>query len=758
MIEQITEALKSGNYSCVIAKEGEIREFKQRGIMDLYDLLINEPGYLKDSMIADKVVGKAAAALMVKGEVRRLHALTISEPAVKLLENNGVKVTFDCEVPHIINRDKTGMCPMEQATREVWDIGVIYEQVDGFVKRIRGSVVMLLMFLFASVLTAQGQDGMGVDSVLLREVVVTGTRSETDVRHLPMTVSVINRDKIEKRYEQSLLPVMTEMVPGFFATSRGVMGYGVSTGAAGGMSMRGIGGSPSTGMLVLIDGRPQYMGLMGHPIADAYQGMLAEKVEVVRGPASVLYGGNAMGGVINILTREAKEDHSHGNLRVGYGSYNTLTTEAMASINKKRFSALVTGSYNRTDGHRDRMGFEQYGGYAKVGYRFSRVWSVLADVNVTHYNASNPGTEARPLFDNDSRITRGMSSFSIENRSINSSGALKGYYNFGKHDIDDGYNEGGTPRAYHFNSKDKMAGITWYQSAGLFAGNRVTLGADYTRFGGKAWNAFHAGDDVELAKETESEYAAYVDVRQQLWTWLTVNAGVRYNYHSLTGGEWIPQVGASIHAMHNGELKLLASKGFRNPTIRELYMFPPQNANLQPECLWNYEISWSQRLEDYGITYGANIYYIKGKNIIQTMPVDGKPLNVNTGEIENSGVEVFASYDIASWLQLSANYSRLHMENPVIAAPEYKFYGEVALHKGRWQLTAGTQFIKGLYTSLNPESKEEFVLLNMRGSCRLTKGLELYVRGENLLNQKYEINSGFPMPGATVFGGINIVI
>ena len=70
------------------------------------------------------------------------------------------------------------------------------------------------------------------------------------------------------------------------------MGYGVSGGAAGQMTLRGIGGTatggPTTGLLVLIDGHPQYMGLMGHPIADAYQSMLADRVEVVRGPASVL--------------------------------------------------------------------------------------------------------------------------------------------------------------------------------------------------------------------------------------------------------------------------------------------------------------------------------------------------------------------------------------------------------------------------------------------------------------------------------------
>ena len=165
-------------------------------------------------------------------------------------------------------------------------------------------------------------DSLRLKSYKLDEVVVTGTRNETDIRHLPMTISVVGRQQLEQTYQPSILPALTEQVPGLFTTSRGIMGYGVSTGAAGGMNLRGIGGSPTAGLLVLIDGHPQYMGLMGHPIADAYQTMLTDRVEVLRGPASVLYGSNAMGGVINIVTRKMQEDGVKTHAQIGYGSYN----------------------------------------------------------------------------------------------------------------------------------------------------------------------------------------------------------------------------------------------------------------------------------------------------------------------------------------------------------------------------------------------------------------------------------------------------
>lgn len=84
------------------------------------------------------------------------------------------------------------------------------------------------------------------------------------------------------------------------------------------------------------------------------------------------------------------------------------------------------------------MGFEQYGGYAKLGYEISNHWNAWADVNVTHFNASNPGETFDPLIDNDQRITRGMTSIALENRYAKTSGTLSFFYNWGKHWINDG--------------------------------------------------------------------------------------------------------------------------------------------------------------------------------------------------------------------------------------------------------------------------------------------------------------------------------
>lgn len=626
--------------------------------------------------------------------------------------------------------------------------------------------VACLLSMFALQCAAQAQP----DTTYTRggqavgEVVVTGVRSETDARHLSQTVTTVGRKTIEQSMQPSLLPVLTEHVPGLFATSRGILGYGVSGGAAGNISLRGLGGG-SGRMLVLIDGTPQYMGLMGHPIADAYQSMLAERVEVLRGPASAIYGSNAMGGVLNIVTRKARLDGVSTSLRAGYGSYNTLEAEVANHVRKGRFSSVVSASYNRTDGHRSGMGFSKFDGYAKLGYALSPAWSVSADVDISHFDASQPGSVSTPLADADQEVTRGMASVAIRDNYARTSGGLNIFYNWGNHWINDGYtpnpDDNNNRKAYRYDSHDDMAGASLYQTMRLFRGNALTVGADWFVFGGTAYNRYvegeRSGQSDQLVDKGENEIAAYVSVRQDIARWLTVDASVRADHHSQVGTEWIPQAGLSFRLPHQATLKLSASKGFRYPTLREMYMFTPHNPDLKPESMWNYELAYSQRTLGGRLGYGLNVFYIDGKNLITTVPRAGAtPLNMNTGRIYNTGVEAQADYAVDTNWAVEANYSWLHMANPVVGAPESKLYVGGSYRHGRLTVASGVQWVAGLYTSVSPEVKEGFALWNVRATFRLSPMFSLWVRGENLLAQRYEINLGYPMPRATVFGGFDV--
>ena len=272
---------------------------------------------------------------------------------------------------------------------------------------LKKGMIMAALLMVSGVVFAQRD-------TLLSEVVVTGTRTSTDVRHLPFTVNVIDRQTLTAENQLSVLPTVMEQVPGVFVTSRSMMGYGVSDGSAGRINLRGLSGSAGQ-MLVLIDGHPQYQGIYGHPISDSYQTLMAERIEVLRGPASVLYGSNAMGGVINIVTRTMRRDGSKTHVNLGAGSYGTLQGEVSNQTRYGRFSSTVAGQYSRTDNHRPRMGFEQYGGYIKLGYELSKYWNTSVDADITHFNASYPGSVTAPKYGADQWITRGVVSAMLEN-------------------------------------------------------------------------------------------------------------------------------------------------------------------------------------------------------------------------------------------------------------------------------------------------------------------------------------------------------
>ncbi len=618
----------------------------------------------------------------------------------------------------------------------------------------------LTLILAAAAMTFSAAHAIEIPDTL-QEVVITGTRAATDVRHLSQTVNVVDRAAIEETNRTSLLPLLTEQVPGLFITQRGYAGYGVSGGAAGNISMRGMSGS-SARMLILIDGHPNYAGIYGHPIADSYQSLMTERVEVLRGPASLLYGSDAMAGVINIVTKKP-QDGTHAYVHAGYGSFNTAETEFSANTRQGKFSAVASGSYNRTDGHRDNMNFEQFGGYAKLSYDISDNWNASANVDVTRFKTSQPGPESAPLIDADQDITRGTTALFIENNYKKTSGAVSVFYSWGDHWINDGYNEGATPKLFRFVSYDEMWGASAWQSASLFKGNRLTLGLDYYSYGGKANNHFvdgpTAGTDVLQVDASENEIAGYLETRQTIGDWLTLNAGLRVDHHSKAGTELVPQAGAAFHLPANAEVKLSVGKGFRYPIIREMFMYPPQNAALEAERLWNYELAFSQTLLDGKLNYGVNLFYLDADNIIITAPNPTAPppmLNQNSGELKNKGVELQASYLVSKSIAVHGNYSYLDMEKPVIGAPEHKAYLGGSYTSNGLHVSTGLQYINGLYSAVGPDKKEDFLLWNARVSYQLTDMIQLWVNGDNLLNTKYQINDGYPMPGIAFMAGFNL--
>jgi len=264
------------------------------------------------------------------------------------------------------------------------------------------------------------------DTINLDEVIVTGTTVKVNKRNVPMAVSVVDNLQIAESNESALLPILNGRVPGLFVTERGVMGFGVATNAAGQISIRGIGGSPTTGVLMLIDGHPQFMGIFGHPLPDSYVASDVERVEVIRGPASILYGSNAMGGVINIITKKQTREGFNGNANLMYGSYNTQKYTASASYKKNKLSLFASINHDQTDGHRPNSDFSITNGYLKTTYELNDNIQAITDFSLAHFKATDPGPDTiNAVPGNSLDITRGYWAFTINNNFEKYSGTAK---------------------------------------------------------------------------------------------------------------------------------------------------------------------------------------------------------------------------------------------------------------------------------------------------------------------------------------------
>ncbi len=599
-------------------------------------------------------------------------------------------------------------------------------------------------------------------SIDLDEVVITGTRSEVNRNNFPMTISVIDRSEIEESSESALLPVLSERIPGMFVTERGITGFGVSSGGSGGITMRGVGGAPTTGVLILIDGHPQYMGIMGHHLPDAYVASDVERVEVIRGPASILYGSNAMGGVINIITRRQDYDGWNANARLMYSSYNTQKYMANAGYKKGNYDGFVSINHDRTDGHRDNSDFHITNAYVRSGYNFSGNIRLWGDISIASYESQNPGETDAPMIDNIADILRGVASATLENRFAGSNGALKLFYNFGRHKINDGYiKDSGTPREFLFRSNDYNFGVQLYQVFKPFTGNTLTGGVDFKSYGGHAWNdSIGNKPNQDWVDKSVYELAGYLIIQQTLFEKLTLNAGLRLDYNENFGSEWVPQVGLAYHPWENTVFKSSVSKGFRSPTLRELYYqagWAGANPDLKPERMMNYEISAGQGFLDNRLHAELTAFLADGSNIIELHRADGKNINRNSGSFLNRGIEFSMKWQALQKLRFDANYSYLDMQKTLLYSPKQKVFISGSYHINEWDFSAGYQFINNMYSETGEESrKENYGLLNAKISYKPVKYLQIFAKGENLTARKYEIIYGYPMPKFTIMAGVNI--
>lgn len=612
--------------------------------------------------------------------------------------------------------------------------------------RKRFSAAFALLVLSVSI---HAQTGDSLKSYVTDEAVITGTRIETGKSSIPAAISVINRQNIESSNELNILPVLNRQVPGLFMEDRTVLGYGVGTASSGTISIRGISATPNSRVLVLVDGQPQFMGIFGHPINDQFNSIDIEKVEAIRGPSSILYGSNAMGGTINILTRRLQDNGIHFASRAAYGSFQSLIYSGSVGLKKNSYSLFGSVNYASTDGHRTDGddNFKNISGFIKGTGSLSRGIELKLDANITNAQFHDPGKTSQPLKGSYYNYLRGRSALSVENSFNKISGALRAFYSYGQHDLYDGW-----------NSYDYISGITLYQNYTLKEKNTITAGVDYKHYGGEGSNdkmpAFARKGLSVTHTADETEFYGLMQLRPV--DKFSLYMGYRTGYSSIFGWQGIPQFGLTFSPDEVSVIKASAGKSFRSPTIVDLFLFPVSNDKLLPEQTWSWEGGYSRSFFGNIIYSEITFFYTKGDNLIEEIQAGLLRQKKNSGSFIHKGIEAEIKLKPGSRVSIYSNYSYLKTGKPVLYAPRHLLNLQGEYSNGLIVLNAGIKYVHGLYSNLTTLRSENYLLFNSVLSVHISDRISLFAKGDNIFNKKYQINEGYPMPGAVWQAGIKV--
>ena len=295
---------------------------------------------------------------------------------------------------------------------------------------IRYIVFIVLSLCVISAAQEQGDEMKIYD--LQDTIVVVANRYQTTLKNLTYTHQLINNQEVEKLSTHSSLEVVDIFFPSAYTLDKKILGYGVGAEGAGSINLRGQGGKPNTGLLVLINGHPDFMGIFGHPLPDVYSNDV-NQVEIIAGPSSTVFGSQAMGGIVNINTRPDYskflklflEGGSHGTYNIGFNLNKSLGSGGF----------YLNAKHQHTDGHAQNTGFNSFHFQGGVDIRLNKIWKIGLSGRFVPYEFDDPvrnGTDPAQL-GTYAKINRGNGDLIVENKSDILQGSTQIYGNWGHH-------------------------------------------------------------------------------------------------------------------------------------------------------------------------------------------------------------------------------------------------------------------------------------------------------------------------------------
>ena len=598
----------------------------------------------------------------------------------------------------------------------------------------------LLIFVLSGIARAE--------DVNLDKIVVTPSRIEESSGDVGRSVDVVTAGDIEKGGDQNLADALTDL------TSVDISNYG-GPNATKSIRMRG---STAAQVLVLMDGRPinnpreGEVDLSGIPLDNI------SRVEVMHGPGSSLYGSSAMGGVVNIITKNPPKEGQKTELYSSFGTARTYIERMLYGAKVSKFGFLISGGYQGSEGFRENSELSAKDCNLKLGYELNSENNLSLNSGFYKSKTGAPGSLSWPDTDDKQNVLKRFFDFNWSFKLDERTGLLaKAYQNYDRLE----FMENSTTYTKDIHTTI-VRGLDLQLDKQLFDIYRIVCGFNYVK---------NMNNSTVSTKHEYNVTAGYLENRLDLFDKkLNVNLSARIDDYSNFGTEINPSLSMLYKLSESIKFHGLISRSYRVPTFNDLYWDKDGmigNPNLNPEKGITGEIGVDARINKY-FSSGLTYYHSDYDNLINWMPISDTVWQVkNIGSAVIDGIEFENKIYLSDNLEWDIDYTFLKAMDDkdhkyLIYQPKHKIDSSLKYkdHNGLTVELRG-QFTDKRFHSIDDPyigtvKVKRFFVLGLSASKKFKSGITCFASIDNLLNKSYQVIRDYPMPGFSFTGGAKL--
>jgi vitamin B12 transporter len=617
--------------------------------------------------------------------------------------------------------------------------------------------VWLLALCLSAPVVAAGQEQKSVEPV-----VVTATKVGTPSEQLGASISVVNGDDFQTLH----YPTVDEAL-------RNVPGVEIRrSGSYGKTSSITIRGANANQVQVLVDGVRVKSPTLGQVDLSDLSPDLIERIEIIRGAQSTLYGADAIGGVVNIITRKGAGGPLQASVQQEVGNYDTLASRATVSGAYKILNYALSASHFESNGQLQNDGNDVDALSARVGATLPRSSSLDF---VFRYNKSDSGVPVKGVFPGPQPIVPIINP-NARQQSETSIWSLEGkthpvewwetHARLSRYENSSGFQDPADPGVdFDFTAFSQVDVVRkeaeWVNSFFVGKWSTSTLGLEYRREEGENKGVFRA------ATETPS---VFFEQQLRFFDRLFITGGFRVEDNSVFGTTTTERGSVAFLIKETGtRLRGSAGTGFRAPTFNDLFFPDFGNPDLQPEKSLSYDFGVDQRLWRNRIRVGLTYFQNNFTNLITCcVPLPTAPFGgpVNVGRARSAGIEFTSEVDVLPNLVAQLNYTYTDSENlatdrPLPREPRHRWnVGLTWEPVTRLSLFTQVHVVTEQFETFGEVYNGGYTRVDVGGTWRILDRtgwlpkLELTARIQNLLNERYAEVRGFPALGINALVGL----